>query len=258
MDVGDIPEQEGRTVEATRTSFRVIEALKRLDGAGVTELAGELDLAKGTVHKHLSTLHRLDYVVKDDGSYRLAVGLLGLGVAARSRLDVYGASQDALERLAETTGRVATLMVPEHGRGIYVNQVVPADVDRVFQYEGERVPLHATAGGKAILAYTDEAVRERVFDHRGLDSLTEQTTTDRDELAAELQNVHDTRIAYDRGEYVEGEYCVASPITNEEGRAIAAVSVAGSAERMTETFARSDVPSFLGSTANSIRNRLRS
>ena len=256
--MGDIPETGGRSVAATKTAFAIIEELERLGGAGVTELATELDLAKGTVHKHLSTLREIDYVYKREGTYRLSVGFLGLGVAARSELDVAGLVDRPLRKLVETTDETANLMVPEHGYGVYAKQVIPEGTEPPPAREGGRVPLHATAGGKSILAYLSREARERVFDYRDLDPMTENTITDRERLHAELQRVHDKRIAHDRGEHVAGWHCIARPITNDDGDPVGAISVTGPADRIREKVSSADIPSFLASTTDSIQSRFRS
>lgn len=255
MNVGDIPNTSGRTAATTETSFRVIEALKRLDSAGVTELAEELGLAKSTVHKHLNTLQRLDYVVKDD-TYQLSVRFLELGIKARSCVRLNGVAREPLEKLAEATGETANVMIVEHGRGVYLMCIVPENIETPPIHEGERVPLHATAGGKAILAYTSDERCERILDHHGLSELTSETITDRTVLQNELQVVHDTRTAYDRGEHKEERYCLASPITDVNRDAVGAVTLSGPEERMDEKLTESDFPSLISSTTISIQNRL--
>src|SRR6056297_3296879 len=68
----------GRQVQATKTSLEVMETLRELDGARVTELAEALDLSPSTVHAHLSTLVSADYVVKSGDIYHLSLQFLGL------------------------------------------------------------------------------------------------------------------------------------------------------------------------------------
>ena len=259
MDDRTIPPAEavdGRTARTTVTSFRVIEALEGRDSAGVTELAEELSLSKGAVHKHLTTLRELEYVVAEDGEYRLSLGFLGLGTSVRGRMDLYEISRDHLENLAASTGEVASVMIPERRRGVYLSRVRSEETDSVALREGERVPLTATAGGKVILAYLPEEERERILDEHGLPALTENTTTDRRELLEELRTARDNRFAHDRGELMTDRHCVAAPITGADNTAVGAVTVSGPADRMTEKSARADFPSIVGSTATAIQNRL--
>jgi len=259
MDTREIPPADGidGTVATTAlTTFRVVEALERDGPSGVSDLAAELDLAKGTVHKHLSTLQAVDYVVREGDTYRLGLGFLGLGSAVRARMEVYEVAYEPLQSLAGATEETASVMIPEHGYGVYLLRTNPEGDPWTDLREGERVPLHATAGGKAILAYMDSGQREAVLDRRGLPALTDNTTTDRAELEAELRTVHDKRMAHDRGELDPDRHCVAAPVTGGDDGAVAAVTVSGPAERMRRKSVDADFSSIVASTANSIRNRL--
>ncbi|QRV17396.1 IclR family transcriptional regulator (plasmid) [Haloterrigena salifodinae] len=260
MDKPELPTpvDQSETAKTTLTSFRVIEVLKDQESAGVSEIAHELDIAKGTAHKHLNTLSQVGYVVKEDRKYRLSLSFLGLGTSTRNYLPIYDAAKRPLERLADATGEIASVMIAERGHGIYVLRVSSDEQQSVDILEGERVPLHATAGGKAILAYLPEKEREYIIDRNGLPEITENTITDRSALADELQRIHGRRTAYDRSEFRSDSQCVASPITDQDGRAVAAVSVSGPAERMNEKSSTMDFASIIGSTASSIRNNVRS
>lgn len=250
-------EIEGRVARTTVTTFRIVEALEDRDAVGVTELADELSLGKGTVHKHLTTLRELDCVVREDGKYRLGLRFLGIGAGVRARTDLYEVSYELLENLASATGEVVSIMVPENGRGVYLTRVTEESSPPLGLQEGERVPLTATAGGKAILAYLPEERRERILDEHGLPALTDNTITDRDALTAELQDVHDRHLAHDRGELEVDRHCVAAPIVAPgDNNAIGAVTVSGPADRMSEKSASSDFPSIVSSTAYGIENRI--
>lgn len=259
MDWASIPPSStfGRdTAKTTVTSFRIVEALKRRETARLSVLADELDLAKGTVHKHLSTLREVGYVVQEDEKYRLSVRFLGLGTSARTNVDLYEIAYDPLQTLAEATGEVANLMIQEHGYGVYVCNLGSEGRPDLDLREGDSVPLTATAGGKAILSYTPEDERERILDRHGLPELTDRTITDRELFEDHLRKVRSRQLARDKGEFRPGTYCVANPLLNDDDVAVGAVSVSGPAERMTEKSAESDFASLLGSTATSIQSRL--
>lgn len=258
MGANDLPSTDARTVAATEASFRIIEAMKRKEEAGVSELARELDLPKSTAHKHLTTLHSIGYVVRDDGTYRLSLGFLGLGIAARSHYEIVDLAKEPLEKLAETTERVVNLMLPEHGYGFHALRITPPEAGSLPFHEGERLPLHATAGGKAILAYLPDDERRQMLEHAEMTALTDETITDLDGLSKELQVVHDRRRAYDNGEFREGLQCIASPITTDDNRAVGAVSVTVPSDEMTKQGLESDIGTILGSTTYSIQARLES
>ncbi|WP_129114712.1 IclR family transcriptional regulator [Halegenticoccus tardaugens] len=241
-------------VRTTTTSVRIVEALQDLDGAGVTELATHLDISKSAVYKHLATLHRLGYVRRRGDTYLVGLKFLHLGLYARDRLPVFTVGSDAVERLADATGHTTSLMVKNAGYGVYVRRLPGHDEDPIR--EGDQVPLHATAAGKAILAFLDEADREAVLDRIGLSARTEKTITSRARLEKELRSIRDQRLSFDREEYAEGYQCVASPVVGSDGYAVGAVSVSGPMNRMTGKTLEEDVTGLVVSTAKSIENGL--
>ncbi|WP_136689490.1 IclR family transcriptional regulator [Halorhabdus amylolytica] len=249
-------EFDRQTAKTSVTTFRIIEALERRSKARVSDLARELDLAKGTVHKHLTTLQKVNYVVQEDDSYRLSLRFLGLGTTTRATLDVYQIAYSSLEKLAEATGEVASIMIPEHGYGVYVVRVSSEGRPDIDIQEGETVPLTATAGGKAILSYMDDEARTRIFEQHGLPELTDNTITELDELKTELQRIRNKRLSFDRGEYRTDQHCVGAPLTDFGGNILGAVTVSGPASRMTEKSTTADFASLVGSTADAIQSRL--
>jgi len=242
--------------KTTVTSFRVIDAMAGRKAVGVSELADELSLQKGTVHKHLRTLEQLDYVVKENRKYRLSIGFMEIGASVRAQMELYSVSHEPLQKLAEATGEVASVMIKEGKWGVYMVSIRDETQPSTELFEGERVPLPATAGGKALLAYLPDVERERVLDDYEPTAYTENTVTDKDAIRDELRSVRDDRLARDRGELDLDRHCIAAPITDSEMNAVGAVTVSGPAERMRMESTEYDIPSIVGSTATSIRNKV--
>lgn len=250
-------EDDAYVASTTVTSFRIIEALERHDGVTVSELVDELGLASGTVYKHLNTLQEIDYVSKDGHEYRLSLGFLELGITARAQTNLYEKTFDVLANLAETTERVVTLMVPEHGYGIYLTQIVPDGSSAPPHQEGERVHLHATAGGKAILAYQPPETVEDWLNERELLAATDATITDQNHFRSELQSVRDRRMAYARGEQFEGWQSIAVPLTDDSDESIGAVCIKKLLDDDRDSVDMTEAQNLLGSTVGSIESKLR-
>ncbi|WP_254546004.1 IclR family transcriptional regulator [Halomarina pelagica] len=238
-------------VRATGTSARVVRALLDLDGAGVTELARHLDLSKSAVHNHLVTLERLEVVVKEDGTYRLGLRFLDLGVRVRDRLPLVVAARATVRDLAADTGVVASAVVPEHGRAVYAYAVGSTDPEIPVR-DGLRAPLHACAPGKAMLAFRPDEAVGRYVEERGLPRRTPDTVTDEATLRRQLGTVRDQGLAFDRGELSRGMRAVAAPVTDDAGRAVGAISVAGPAERMVGKRLEEDYAGLVLSGANAV------
>ena len=71
--------QQGRTVEATRTSLKILDVIAELGGEAETiEIVDELPIAMSTVYKHLRTLNNEGYIAKYEGKYRIGWHCLDL------------------------------------------------------------------------------------------------------------------------------------------------------------------------------------
>ena len=242
----------GNTVGATETTLRILETLKGLDGAGVTELSSQLEIPKSTVHSHLSTLRQNEYVVKDGDEYRVGLQFLEFGEYIRTRMRIYEVARPEVEHLAEQTGELGNLLVEEYGEGVYLCRAQGKQAVQLDTYAGMRVNLHCTALGKAIIAYFPEERIDEIVARHGLPAHTRTTITDPDELKRELAEVRDRGYAIDNGERLIGLRCIAAPITDQESRALGAISVSGPTSRMKgERFER-EIPELLQSAANVI------
>jgi DNA-binding IclR family transcriptional regulator len=229
-------------IKSTETTFRVVEALRALDGAGVSELAEHLGLPRSTVHNYLSTLEQEEYVVNDGGSYEVGVRFLELGAYARNRRQIYAIAEPEVDRLADETGELANFLVEEHGRGIYLQRARGADAVRVEAHVGTRVSLHSTALGKAILAHLPESRVDGIVEAHGLEPATPRTVTDRDVLDDRLAEVRERGYALDDEERLEGLRCVAAPVLSTDDRVLGAVSVSGPSHRMRDDRFRDALP----------------
>lgn len=243
-------------VKATETTLAIIDILMEVDGAGVTEIADRLDIAPSAVHKHLSTLQEHRYVVNEDSEYRLGLRFLELGGYTRHQMELYGTAKPEVELLASETGEKANLLMEEYGLGIYLYRSMGSKAVQINTYTGEAVHLHNTALGKALLAHLPRERVEEIIDQHGLPSATDRTITDREELFESLAEVQEQGIAFDNEERINGLRCVAVPILNDDGKAMAAISVSGPKSRMTNERFREEIPEKLFQKANLIELEL--
>jgi DNA-binding IclR family transcriptional regulator len=241
---------EQQTVQATATSFAIVEALLDEGCVGVTSLANQLDLPKSTVHKHLSTLVELGYVEKSEGEYVPAFKLAGLGARASQTRPLYEVSKSPINRLAEST---------EEHTGVYVAMgttgfdLYSTSGQRALLDDIDPVPsrhLHCNASGKAILAqWSDEQLASII--ESGLPELTDNTISSESELRNEIARVRERGVAFDRSEQSESLCSVAVSLNVEE--VDAAVYVAAPQNRMRGKRLKENLPGLLSNTARKIR-----
>lgn len=239
-------------VKSVGTTFEILNALKDLGGAGVTELARHLELPKSTVHNYLSTLEQEEYIVNDDGVYRVGLRLLELGAYPRYRKKLFQIAKPEVDRLADETGELANVLVEEHGRGSYLYRAHGEQAVKVKARVGTRVPLHSTALGKAILAYLPPERVDEIVDRHGLPRDTEQSIKSRTELNERLEDIRGRKIAFDDEERLNGLRCVATPVLDNSDSVIGAISVSGPTHRFRGDRFREDLAQKVLEVANVI------
>jgi len=243
-------------VKAAKTTFEIIDLLRERDGAGVSEIAEYLDMPTSTVHDHLRTLESEEYLISEDGTYRVGARFLELGEQVRSRMKVYRVARPEVDDLAAETGEHANLMIEEHGRGVFLYKSRGSDAVHLDTHAGMRVHLQTTAMGKSILAHRPREDVKRILDRHGLPQVTSKTITDRGDLFDELDRIRERGYAVDDEERVQGMRCVAAPITDESDEAIAAVSVSGPKSRMRGEHFEETLPDMVLRSANVIEVNL--
>jgi DNA-binding IclR family transcriptional regulator len=195
---------------------------------GVSELAGELGMHKSTVSRLLAALERRGLVRREGERFAPGPELARLGALAVRGLTLAGVARPPLELLAERTGETVNLAVREGDRALNVLQVDAVHFVGVTDWTGRAAPLHASANGKALLAFGDGRAPGR------LAKLTPRTIVDRGELRAELDRTRSAGFAVALEELELGLHAVAAPVFDAGGSCVAAVSVSGPAYRLTE------------------------
>jgi len=250
--IEDLDQESTKTVKATETTLEILDALRRLDGAGITELSAHVDCSKSAIHHHLQTLRERRYVLKEGTTYHLGLRFMGLGGRARTRTDIYRFGKNTIDDLAHEMGETVQVVVEEHGKGVYIYQSADSEAEQMDTYLGMEIELHSSAAGKCILPHMDAECVDIVLETYGLDRNTQNTITDSGRLLDELQDVRDRGIAFDDEEQIEGIRCVAAPVQSPEGALLGAVSLSAPVERMDgETF-QTTAPNAVQSTVDII------
>lgn len=221
------------TIQSVDRAARILKVLgsgpRRL---GVTELAARLELAPPTVHGLLQTLQAHGFVEqdRDTDKYQLGAGLLQLGNSYLDLNELRSRSLMHAERLAERADAAVRVGVL-HGASVIVvhHAFRPDDTLQILEV-GAELPAHATALGKAILAYApEETVEDLLADD--VPKLTGRTLGAR-ALREDLDAIRERGTARERDEAILGESSVAAPIFDHSGHAVGAIGVVGATERL--------------------------
>lgn len=223
-----------RTVEATETSFDIIEYIQDEKGARLYEIANELDLANSTVYHHLNTLIKRGYVTREGDVYYAGLEFLHKGGKARDRTRINRVSEQLVSDLADRTGEQVQFIVEENCFGYHIHAAPGEQATSIDTRLGKRIFLHANAAGKAILAHYDKSTAENILDQAGMPALTENTITDRERFFDELMEVRKQGYSQNSEEHVKGYCGIAAPIQI-DGTVGGALALGGPAERIEDT-----------------------
>jgi DNA-binding IclR family transcriptional regulator len=165
----------------------------------------------------------------------------------KSSIQVIERMMNLLDALARHTAPVnlkqlateTTLSVRHKDEVVYVERTAPgSSMMRVVQIIGTRAPLHITAVGKIFLAHDGPAFCTEYAERTGLPRYTDNTLTDAEALAREIQSVRRQGYAFDNEEAEKGVACIGAGIYNDEGSLVAGLSISAPSDRFRRDWAQ--------------------
>ena len=203
-----------------------------LDRASLTfaDLQQATGLSKATLHRLLGDLLAVRLLDRVEGRYRLSKLVFELGMRASVERSLLEVALPFLEDLYERTHEIVHLGVREEHEVLYIAKVGGHQQARSPSRIGGRMPLHATAIGKVLLAHAPDEVLEQVL-AQPLERRAERTITSAAVLRAQLESVLEYGAAFEYEESAPGIVCVAAPVLDTHDRILAAVSVTGPINR---------------------------
>lgn len=241
-----------RKIDSVTNTCRILEVLRERGGAGVTEIAAEVDVSKSAVHGHLATLRDEGFVVKDGHTYSLSLRFVDLAEHVKNQVADHQIVKDVVTELAEETGEVVHFATEENGRVVYLSKARGDSAVETASEIGMRTTMHSTSLGKAMLAeFRPERVDDVVETH-GMVERTASTITDRDRLHEELERTRERGYAVDDEENLPGVRCIGKSVSTPTEDVLGALSITGPSQRMTDERMATELHDAIAQAANVI------
>jgi IclR family acetate operon transcriptional repressor len=207
------------------------------DGMTLTDVAQIVGLPPSTAHRLLTTLQQERFVRFDGTAHLWQVGVEAfiIGNAFVRTRDVVTMARPYLRRLMEEGGETANLYLEQDGEAICMAQVECRQMMRAIARPGGRVKMHCSGAGKAMLGWLPEVELGRIVRQHGLKRFTDRTLDTPTRLRGDLEQIRARGFAVDDEEHAVGLRCVAAPVFDEHGQAVAALSLSGPGARIDET-----------------------
>jgi IclR family acetate operon transcriptional repressor len=158
-------------------------------------------------------------------NYQLGPHIFHLSNACLRQIDLPRLAQAHLDKLNAATGEAAQLAVMQGTDLVTLLRRecrFPVRVDAGMS--GKSNAAHATATGKAILAWLPETEVERIIAEKGLTAFTPRTITDFAALREDLRLVRRNGFSTDRQEFQPSVICIGAAIRDHAGAVVGALS----------------------------------
>lgn len=254
-------DKDGYHVRAVLRAAAILELLRTAEGgASLKELASRSGLAKASAFRLLRTLERAGLVERTAGAdaYKLGVRCLALGQAYLEQADLRREALPFLERLRDEFDETVHLGVMDgEMRVVYLEKLETRNaVGIMMSRVGRTAPSFCTGVGKALLSGMGGDPVSTLEEKGVLRRYTPGTIHEPDELRDELSGIRNRGFALDLEEHEMGVRCVACPITDPDGSAAAAVSIAGPSHRLPERLLKGELAGAVVAAAREISRRL--
>jgi IclR family acetate operon transcriptional repressor len=222
----------------------------------MAELVRRSGLTKPTAHRITAALAEMGLIERDhwkrgyiEGPRLIKLALDTLAASAPRAL-----RHSILQALSQEVGETCNFGVLSGSEVIYLDRV-EAKWPLGLRFEaGSRVPSHASAIGKLLLALQEPGRRAETLAALPLVRYTSRTVTDGPRLLRALDKIRETGIGTDEQEFIEGVVCIAMPVRAETGDIVGAIAISapqarrGLDELLTFAPALRDAASRMGAT----------
>jgi DNA-binding IclR family transcriptional regulator len=214
------------SIKSAERTLLLLEYIAKNQPITMRDLRQQLDIPRSSLHGLLVVLQDFGFLaVGPQGEYSIGLRAFEIGSAWAQSVNVETAAQPVLRRLVDEVKQIAHVGVLDGTDIVYIMKQENARPVRLVSAVGRRIPAHATALGKVLMApLSPEAIRAR-YPSGQLPRMTGTTIVNVDDLVAAVEIVRRTGLCIDEGESTPGVTCFAAPIHGRRQELLAALSV---------------------------------
>lgn len=219
---------KGDTLQTLNRSIRVLKLFTPTKSEfTLTEFHEELDISMSSLQRILRTLIQEGLLERDENTkmYSLGLELYFLGKLVEDQSQLLSISKEYMDQLNNETNETVTLNIINQNQRKCIGYVLAKHELTTLSYISSSSPLYAGASAKVLLAFLPDKEIADYLDNSTLESVTENTTTDRAELINELKAIKNSGYSVTESERVLGVCAISAPIINRFGNVIASMTL---------------------------------
>ena len=233
---GVMANSNGVMIRSVARAMEIVEHFNNNKEMGLSEIAECMKLSKSTVYGLINTLVTYRYLEQNSETkkYKLGMKLFELGATVEKRLDLRNEARPFCEMISKKYGKTVHLATHHEGEVVYIDKFDMPDFIITYSQVGKRAPMNCTGVGKALLAYLPWEYSKKYILEKGFAIKTSKSIKDEKSLSKELEDIKKRGYAIDDEEIEIGLKCVAAVIFNHKKEPVAAISLSGMTNKMTD------------------------
>lgn len=245
-------------VRSVSRAVKILMLFKEHDELGIANISQMLGIPKGTVHALVKTLAQHDFLEKNESTqkYRCGLEAFRLGMSFAMRMDLRRIAAAELESLCYRADETVHMAVLVNGMCVNVDRFSPNKPFLLIPQSGSAIPAHCTATGKVLLSQLSEDQLNAVIERCGLVKYTDYTVDNIDTLKKHIDQIRKDGYAISDQEAVIGLTCIAVPIRDHSGSIVAAISIAGDTQSITNNNKQHEYIEMISESAEKISSYL--
>ncbi len=227
--------QTERHIEAVLAALDLLDCFQDDPFLSTKDIINRTGFTRNRVMRIVGTLMLRGYLLQDpeSGLYTPGPALMKLGKVFEHNQNIVILLRPILRELALNSGESVSLYIREGLERVVLAREEGTQAIRFAVTEGQRMDLHAGAGGKVLLAYAPPEVLDAALKRGPLPSRTPQTIVDPEDLIEELKKVRNLGYSLSLGERVPDAFAVAAPVFDSKNDLVGALGIAGPLSRFT-------------------------
>lgn len=189
----------------------------------LSEMARRAGLPVSTAHRLVAELVEWGALERAHSEYVIGQRVWKLGLLAPIRHDIAEIAAPHMQDVLFVTHSIVNLFILENSRVMLLERISGTRIGAPFRKVGDPLPLHASAAGKVMLAFSSQNLMPQAT--KDMSRLTEHTIATPKQLRTEVEKVKKAGYATTNQEAGMDHFAIAVPVLNTSGHAVAALGV---------------------------------